>query len=428
METEIEFLKRIVKEANKISEKHFEVFSKGGEDDLVTSLDMEIEKYLISEIKANYPTFDIVSEEFNENSEVTDNCFIMDPIDGTINFALNIPLWGIQIACRKNGETIASVISVPKLNEFYYADTTGAYLNDERIFIKEVPISNAAYSIYGNNHVPAETRMRKYSSHCRFLASTSVSMAFMACGRLHGVVYRRDKAWDFEPGLFMCKMAGAVTKSISGFHAAAMNQEYLELLEKETAKNMSAPNIYILHSLNGDTIDIWGKDVRDDFRDKDIEVITPGFPKRENSSYGKFDEVLSFYLNNKQLNNNSIIIAHSIANPYFIRFCREHNYQPKAYIAVAPRSIYEYPIKRNDYIVDVMKQAYLNQEDLDFIKNMNSVKYCLYSDEDENNEEFTRFIYDTNSNGMYLENYNHFDEKHRIYRIPELNDLINKLL
>ena len=57
METEIEFIKKIVKEANKISEKYFKVFSKDAEYDLVTSLDLEIEKYLISEIKTNYPEF-----------------------------------------------------------------------------------------------------------------------------------------------------------------------------------------------------------------------------------------------------------------------------------------------------------------------------------------------------------------------------------
>ena len=98
---EIEFLKRIVNEANKISKRSFEVHSKGGENDLVTNLDLEIEKYLIDQIKENYPGFDIVSEELNTNGKVSDNCFIIDPIDGTINFANNLPLWGIQVACRK---------------------------------------------------------------------------------------------------------------------------------------------------------------------------------------------------------------------------------------------------------------------------------------------------------------------------------------
>lgn len=129
---EIDFLKKTVLEANKISNNPFKVRNKNSENDLVTNLDLEIEKFLIDEIGKEYPNFDIVSEEYNTNNQITDNCFIIDPIDGTINFANNLPLWGIQVACVKNGKTIVSVISLPRINEFYYADETGAYLNDEK--------------------------------------------------------------------------------------------------------------------------------------------------------------------------------------------------------------------------------------------------------------------------------------------------------
>ena len=426
---EIEFLKRIVMEANEITRKKFDIYSKGGESDLVTDIDLEVEKYLINGIKENYPDFDIVSEEFNTNGSVTDNCFIIDPIDGTINFANNLPLWGIQIACRKDGETIASVISLPRLNEFYYADNTGAYLNGEKISVKEVPIKNALYAIDGNNNLPSMQKMRKYSSNRRCLGAVCVSMSFVASGRIHGAVFRSNKPWDYEPGLFICKMAGAKIKSINGFHAAAMNQEFLDILERETAKKDNTSNIFVLHSLNGDTLDAWGQDVKETFGEKEVVVTLPAFPIRGDSSYDKFDKILGFYLENHSLNENSIIVAHSIGNAYFVRFCKEHNYTPKAYIAVAPGLLYEAPIERTDYFASVAKQAYVTEEMLNYIKNMNSSKYCLYSDEEDKNiEKFTRFIKDTNSTGMYLEGYNHFDGLHRTYRIPELNDLINKLL
>ena len=188
-------------------------------------------------------------------------------------------------------------------------------------------------------------------------------------------------------------------------------------------------NIFILHSLNGDTLRMWGPDVKERFEPKKIEVIMPEFPIRADSKYERFDEILSPYLENKQLNEETIVIAHSIGNAYFIRFCKEHNYVPYAYIAVAPGAIYEYPSNRNDYTVEVKKQSYLKEDSLNYAKNMNSIKYCLYSDEDDKNmEKFTRFINDTNSKGMYLEYYNHFDGYHRIYKIPELNDLIDELI
>lgn len=232
---EIEFLKKIIKEAEKISQKHFEVHQKDDKGDLVTNLDIEIEQYLIEQIKQNYPDYDIVSEEFNSDGTVTDNCFIIDPIDGTINFANNLPIWGIQIACRKNGKTIASVIDLPKFHEFYHADITGAYLNGQKISVHEVPIKNSIYSIVGHDSLPATINMRNYSTNHRNFGAICAALAFVASGKIHGVNFRVEHPWDYEPGIFLCQMAGAKIKSVNGFHAAAMNQEFLDILEKETS-------------------------------------------------------------------------------------------------------------------------------------------------------------------------------------------------
>ena len=148
-------------------------------------------------------------------------------------------------------------------------------------------------------------------------------------------------------------------------------------------------NIFILHSLNGDTLEFWGKDVKQKFEGK-LNVIMPSFPIRAESKYEKFDEILSKYLETKELNEKSIAICHSIGNPYFIRFCRQHNFVPYAYIAVAPGAVYSYPSSRNDYIVEVKKQAYLKQEDFNYASKFKNV-YLLYSDEDDGNKEkFTR--------------------------------------
>ena len=188
-------------------------------------------------------------------------------------------------------------------------------------------------------------------------------------------------------------------------------------------------NIFILHSLNGDTLKMWGTDINDEFSKKGIDIYMPEFPIRAESRYEKFKEVLERYLEEGKLNNNSIVICHSIGNPYFMRFCYEKSYTPSSFIAVAPGAIYEYPSTRNDYIVEVKKQSYLKKEVLDYIYNMDINKYCLYSDEDDKNiEKFNRFINDTNSKDIYLKGYNHFDGYHRIYKIPELNELINELL
>ena len=185
-------------------------------------------------------------------------------------------------------------------------------------------------------------------------------------------------------------------------------------------------NIFILHSLNGDTLNFWGQDVKQKF-EGEFEIFMPQFPTRAESRYEKFDAILSQYLQSGELNQNSIVICHSIGNAYFIRFCREHNFVPNNYIAVAPGLVYCYPISRTDYIVDVKDQANLKQADFDYAKNFKNV-YLLYSDEDDQNlEKFTRFEKDFDATAMYLKGYNHFDGYHRIYQIPELIELIKQL-
>lgn len=109
MSKDLKFLIELVKGASNLITDEFEVKAKDDKGDLVTNFDYEIEKYMIDKIKSNYPDFSIVSEEYNSNECLTDNCFTIDPIDGTINFAHSIPLWGLQVACIRNKKTCAAV-------------------------------------------------------------------------------------------------------------------------------------------------------------------------------------------------------------------------------------------------------------------------------------------------------------------------------
>ena len=106
----------------------------------------------------------------------------------------------------------------------------------KKINVNEVPIKNALYAVDGNNNLTCIQKMRKYSLNNRNFGGVCISMAFVASGRIHGAVFRSNKPWDYEPGLFICKMAGASIKSIDVFHAAAMSDEFLNILELETFK------------------------------------------------------------------------------------------------------------------------------------------------------------------------------------------------
>lgn len=233
MTEELTFLINTVKEASKIITNDFNVKAKGNKGDLVTNFDYEIERFILDKIKNNYPNFDIVSEEFNSKKELTENCFTVDPLDGTVNFVNNIPLWGIQIACIRNSKVCASVIYLPKLNELYYADESGAYLNSDKIKVKEVTFKNPLYSVEGVNRCPSLVRMTRHGGHPRVIGSACVDFAWVASGKLDGVIFRYNTLWDYIPGTYIAQQAGAVIVNKKGAHIAANTKELANLLEKE---------------------------------------------------------------------------------------------------------------------------------------------------------------------------------------------------
>lgn len=230
--TDVEFMIDVVKQASKLITDDFIVKSKGACGDLVTNFDVEIEKFIISKIKQNYPEFDVVSEELNTENKPTQNCFVIDPIDGTVNFAMGLPLWGIQIACIKNFEVCASVIYLPKFNELYYADENGAFFNDKPIHVKDLGTKSGPYIVEGKDYMPSGVRMKRFSPHIRCFGCICLNYAWFSRGLLNGVAFKGESYWDFLPGEYIAKQAGAIILSDNNLHIACANsslgQKFLE--------------------------------------------------------------------------------------------------------------------------------------------------------------------------------------------------------
>ena len=231
---DLDFLIDVVKKASLIINEDFEINAKGNDGDLVTNFDYEVENFIISQIKANYPEFDIVSEEFNSGGKLTENCFVIDPIDGTITFAHGCPDWAIQVACVKNYQTVAAVIYLPKLGEMYYADDSHAYLNGKIIYVNNLPIEKCLYEVHGKKRISALERMSKFSKHFRRSGSAGVSFAYVAAGRYGGVIFRNNTLWDYIPGFHIAKQAGAYIIDEPECHIAA-NSKQTALILKEHA-------------------------------------------------------------------------------------------------------------------------------------------------------------------------------------------------
>ncbi|MBR4270397.1 MAG: inositol monophosphatase [Clostridia bacterium] len=224
------FLAKLVKHAANLVTSDFEVKAKDDKGDVVTNMDTKIEEFLILSLKNKYPDFDIVSEEFNSKKKVTPNCFIIDPIDGTANFSYNIPLWGIQIACVKNGEVCSAAIYLPCLKELYYADSSGAYLNKKPISVKDYP-KRRVFAVEGTEAIKIlaenETKEVKFRSN----KACCVNFAWASRGCYSGAFFHKDNPWDYIPGQYLMERAGGVSYNESCMHITAASPEALEILK-----------------------------------------------------------------------------------------------------------------------------------------------------------------------------------------------------
>lgn len=237
MSNELKFLIELVKGASLLINDEFEIKVKDENGDLVTNFDYEIEKYIMNKIKEKYPNFSIVSEEYNSEEGLTDNCFTIDPIDGTINFAHNIPLWGIQVACIKNKKICAAVIYLPKLNELYYADEKGAFLNDKPISVNKLDVKKGLYTIEGPGNILGEFKMKQISSNYRDFHCAAANFAYVACGKLSATNFIFDTLWDYIPGQFIVQQAGGVIYNDTKMHIAANSEEFLQIVKNNSSVN-----------------------------------------------------------------------------------------------------------------------------------------------------------------------------------------------
>lgn len=244
---EEKFLQQVVKQAYKhIIQKHtFEVSAKG-EKDLVTTLDLATETFIIEQLKKHFPNDYIVSEEFHSTSQLQGRCWVIDPIDGTLSFANNIRDWCIQMAFVHNGAVQASVIFIPTSKELYFASNQGAFCNGKPIHVQSnVEPENALFYMgnvnvkYKNMNTCACMFQQKLSEQImrtRNLGSAGCEFALVAHGKAHGYILFADNMWDYLPGMFLCEKAGGVslhtTMLHNPIHISLANQKLANLVQK----------------------------------------------------------------------------------------------------------------------------------------------------------------------------------------------------
>ena len=184
--------------------------SKKGPLDFVTNSDIKTEKIIIEELNKGRPDYSIISEENGiKKNKDNKNTWIIDPIDGTINFLHGIPHFAISIALQSKNEIVCGLIFDPIKDEMFYAEkNNGAYLNNKRIRVsKKNNISECLFATSGLLEKKIDFSYRKSGS-------AALDMAYIACGRYDGYFQKNLQLWDVAAGLIILKEAGGVMNDI----------------------------------------------------------------------------------------------------------------------------------------------------------------------------------------------------------------------
>jgi len=184
--------------------------SKKGPADFVTNSDLKAEKIIIEELKKAKPNYSIVSEENGiEKNNDKENTWIIDPIDGTVNFLHGIPHFAISIALKSKNEIISGLIFDPIKDELFYAEkNNGAFFNNHRIRVsKKSNLENCLFVTGGKIKDEPEFLYRK--SGC-----AALDLAYVASGRYDGCFQKNLKLWDVAAGIILVKEAGGLINEI----------------------------------------------------------------------------------------------------------------------------------------------------------------------------------------------------------------------
>ena len=198
--------------------ENLQVSSKGP-GDFVSSSDKRTEKILIEELQKAHPEYGIITEESGIiNKTNTKNRWIIDPIDGTMNFLNGIPQFAISIGYEEDNEIKCGVIFNPIMNEMFCAEKgNGAYLNNSRIRVSNKKGLKNALLVTGGPKGNSKIKDKIFSeyinvsnnvSNVRKFGSAALDIAYVACGRFDGYWQRELNYWDIAAGIIILKEAG----------------------------------------------------------------------------------------------------------------------------------------------------------------------------------------------------------------------------
>ncbi len=192
----------------------------------VTEFDIKAERHIISRIRKNYPHHSIMAEEGQGNRIESEFCWIIDPLDGTVNYSHHFPVYAVSMALYKKSEPLAGFVFDPERNElFWAAKEMGAFLNKKKIKVsgetklhQSLLSTGFAYNIQTarKNNLGMYARMSKKAQAVRRSGSAALDLSWVACGWLDGYWEYYLAPWDTGAGALIVTEAGGKISCIDG--------------------------------------------------------------------------------------------------------------------------------------------------------------------------------------------------------------------
>ncbi|MEU1403823.1 inositol monophosphatase family protein [Streptomyces sp. NPDC005728] len=193
--------------------------------DVVTEMDIAAEKLITDLISGRRPGDGFLGEEGADTAGTSGIRWVIDPLDGTVNYLYGLPTWAVSIAAEQDGETVVGVVAAPMRGETYHAVrgggawAAGAWEGERSLSCRPAPPLDQALVSTGFNYV-ADVRAHQAEVAARLIplvrdirrgGSAAVDLCDVACGRLDGYYERGLNAWDFAAGDLIAREAGALT-------------------------------------------------------------------------------------------------------------------------------------------------------------------------------------------------------------------------
>jgi myo-inositol-1(or 4)-monophosphatase len=215
-----------------------EIKHKNGPADPFTIADVRAEQTVKAILSEAYPDYGFLGEEGGLVAGADPgNTWICDPLDGTANFLIGLPIWAVNVALQRDGEIVAGVTYVPMQGELFRAEKgQGAFLNDRPITVSnrqglEQAVLSVGIPFMGKaRHAQFHAEMQRLTdkvSGVRRLGAGAVDMAYVACGRFDAYWEQSVSAWDMAAGAVIVREAGGVVTDTLGGDLDVMNGSVL---------------------------------------------------------------------------------------------------------------------------------------------------------------------------------------------------------